>query len=125
MDLCIGGNDCCSLEEHGATCTLGEGSCSEDHDCESKKVNYVIPSSIRIPHIGDLICGWRNCDIGNLEHEFDVDDNCCGEIGPRPPDTPSCNGGKDCCSVRQHFFQCGEGEGDCDHDKDCLGILIP
>ncbi len=33
-NLCIGGNDCCSYKEFGVRCNLGEGSCSEDQDCQ-------------------------------------------------------------------------------------------
>ncbi len=73
---------------------------------------------------GNLICGMMNCDIDNMDYEFDLDDNCCAEIGPRPLNTTLCNGGKDCCSVNQHLFQCEEGEGDCDIDMDCIGNFV-
>ncbi len=33
-NICMGGNDCCSLKEHGILCNQGEGSCSEDEDCK-------------------------------------------------------------------------------------------
>ncbi len=38
---CYGGNDCCSYQEHGTKCGLGEGSCSLDEECEgiSKRMN--------------------------------------------------------------------------------------
>ena len=67
------------------------------------------------------MCGSRgNCNTGTawttkLEHMFM---NCCTK-----PDTSNCDPrahpilSDGCCHPRN---PCGEGQGDCDHDHDCL-----
>jgi hypothetical protein len=34
-----------------------------------------------------------------------------------------CRGGRHCCS-RNNLSECGEGEGDCEEDRDCAGLLV-
>ena len=89
---CHGDDSCCDPEHW--ICGVGEGDCDRHYDCDK-----------------GLLCGSNNCrKIGIKPPEYyDWDDDCCYD--PEP-----CRGGNDCC----HNHICGEREGDCDDDDDCL-----
>ena len=94
-----------------APCNEGEGDCSLDSECE-----------------GSLVCGHMNCVNSTLR-------NCC---------TPPCHNDSDClnqeCNTdinqcRLDSFStdwskcskvslCADGEGDCDEDSECEGLLV-
>jgi len=105
-------------------CGVGEGDCDSDRDCK-----------------GSLKCGKDNCVSGR---KFTKMSDCCYDPKPNTKSAPkksvpkksatkkipankptkSCNGLSShdwsCCSASN---QCGVGEGDCDSDRDCKGIL--
>ena len=35
-----------------------------------------------------------------------------------------CSGGEHCCHLRQGGDLCSEGEGDCNEDRECQGLLV-
>merc|ERR1712055_18177 len=90
---CLGGDECCEKDK---LCGEGEGDCDHDSDCKS-----------------GLFCGHNNCP--NLP-SFDTSDDCCYD-----PQKVKCEGGNGCCG--KNGKRCGEGEGDCDYDRDCEGNL--
>ena len=55
---CDGGDSCCTFQN---LCDIGEGDCDSDFDC-----------------MGELVCGFDNCDGPN----FDSTDDCCTVCGP-------------------------------------------
>jgi len=81
----------------------GEGDCDSDADC-----------------IGNLKCGQGNGFDDNCGSGFPSDADCCYD----PNKQSGCHDGKgewwNCCTSSN---QCGEGEGDCDSDADCIGNL--
>ena len=97
----------CSLN----LCIEGEGDCGADSECE-----------------GSLVCGHNNC-------ANDSATNCC---------TKTCNSDSDClnqeCNTDENQCRldsystdwslctqtspCNDGEGDCDADSDCQGLLV-
>ena len=92
-------------------CKEGEGDCGMDSECE-----------------GSLVCGQMNCANSTLQH-------CC---------TKTCNNDSECfdqeCSTDNyqcrldsystdwskcsHDSPCNDGEGDCDNDWECEGMLM-
>jgi len=94
---CIAGStdaDCCKTKK----CAEGEGDCDSDSECAD-----------------GLVCGTNNCGAGFPNSDYD----CCVK-----PGSLQCIAGStkaDCCSVKG---QCGEGEGDCDSDSECVNGLV-
>merc|ERR1712150_52209 len=100
-DNIIGQAECCQPDRQ---CSEGQGDCDVHEDCKP-----------------GLMCGSRgNCNTGTawttkIEHMLM---NCCTK-----PDTSNCDPrahpilSDGCCHPRN---PCGEGQGDCDHDHDCL-----
>ena len=99
----------CSQE---SLCTLGEGDCDNNAECE-----------------GSLVCGRENCASGSsgldcctmtctndtdcLNQECNIDFNYC-HLDSYSTDWSKCSQGSPCAN----------GDGDCDHDSDCDGKLI-
>merc|ERR1719234_1382048 len=102
---CLGGDSCCSPTSQ---CGEGQGDCDRDTDC-----------------LGDLICVEEGCDRIARFSSFDPTDDCClmpsTTPTPSPTTTEPCLGPASCC---HSGAPCGEGQGDCDRDTDCLGDLI-
>ena len=99
----------CSQESQ---CTLGEGDCDNDGECE-----------------GSLVCGNNNCESGpndldcctiTCSKDSDcLNQECKTETNQCRLDSNSTNWSK--CS---HDSPCADGEGDCDHHTDCEGTLL-
>ena len=90
---------CCTF---ASPCGINEGDCDNNFECQ-----------------GELMCGIDNCiNILPLDN-FPSTHDCCFD--------PQCNGNQDitwhCCSSSGYVF-CGENEGDCDDDWDCVGNLL-
>merc|ERR1719376_1177632 len=129
VSACLGGDSCCSPT---SPCGEGQGDCDTNNDC-----------------LGELVCVNDGCDRTTFP-SFDSTDDCCLMLSTTPdpstvtgtnpttiyPETDSttisptstttvvplpCLGGDSCCSPSS---PCGEGQGDCDRDADCLGGLI-
>ena len=94
----------CSQESQ---CTLGEGDCATDSDCEES-----------------LICGRMNCANSTLRH-------CCTKSCINDSDCTSgeCNVEHNMCRLNSDTVDwskcsqdspCADGEGDCDHHTDCV-----
>ena len=89
-------------------CGINEGDCDDHFECQ-----------------GELMCGIDNCINILSSDNFPSTHDCCFEA--------RCNGNQnntwDCCSYMllnpnnlNHL--CGENEGDCDDDLDCVGNLL-
>ena len=91
-------------------CGINEGDCDDHFECQ-----------------GELMCGIDNCINILSSDNFPSTHDCCFEA--------RCNGNQnntwDCCSYIVYFgihnnlnHLCGENEGDCDDDLDCVGNLL-
>jgi hypothetical protein len=97
-------------------CGINEGDCDDHFECQ-----------------GELMCGIDNCINILPSDNFPSTHDCCFEA--------SCNGNQDntwdCCKymfLEIVYFDalnpnnlnhlCGENEGDCDDDLDCVGNLL-
>ena len=117
--VCEGSKSYCRLKSDnsdgtlctGIICREGEGGCRSDSECD-----------------GSLLCGTDNCAIGPPGM------GCC---------TNQCNGHSDCtsgeCNAEHNCLlnsdtvdwsrcsqdsPCADGEGDCDNDGECEGLLV-
>jgi len=88
-------------------CTIGQGDCDDNNDCR-----------------GPLLCGVNNCDQPDSARPLA---DCCvdpsnptgeGENTPCDGTAPNAWG---CCTPQN---QCGENQGDCDNNDDCLDGFI-
>ena len=88
-------------------CGINEGDCDDHFECQ-----------------GELMCGIDNCINILPSDNFPSTHDCCFEA--------RCNGNQnntwDCCSYGflnlNLNLLCGENEGDCDNDWDCVGNLL-
>lgn len=104
---------CCTVEE---PCGLGEGDCDTDDECAD-----------------GFVCGTNNC-VGFPNPKADCcqlpvmegygNPNCfpgIADLIPWASDVKAQNSMfKECCSKDK---PCGVGQGDCDHDDECVGDL--
>ena len=96
-----GGGSCCTSRN---PCGEGEGDCDRHGDCKE-----------------GLLCGRNNCK--KFGHYYQASDDCC-EKKPASHGQKCWGsgyvGGKSCCTEDS---PCGEGEGDCDINRDCKSGL--
>ena len=137
--------DCCS---EAAPCGLGEGDCDTDEECEGPLVcgdNNCEGGDYKMDCCQARVClaalnGWDCCTAsspcGLGYGDCDTDEECAG---PLVCGDNNCEAGDyrmDCCQEKvclprlndwtccTESSPCGLGNGDCDSDIECQGILV-